>query len=130
MAKLLDVNLPVAILHAEHEFAPLAQRWLETQTGYGSLLLCRVTQMGVLRLLTRRAMMRDRVLSGGEAWGYWRKLLSDDPFGWWSSRQALMTSGRDSVPTSRRALAWTRTPTSPPSPSRAAIPSQRSIAAS
>lgn len=62
MAKLLDVNLPVAILHAEHEFAPLAQRWLEAQTEPGSLLLCRVTQMGV--------MMRDRVLSGSEAWDY------------------------------------------------------------
>lgn len=78
MAKLLDVNLTIAILHTEH--GPLARSWLAGQTEMGSLLICRATQMGVLRLLTRRAMMRDRVLEASEAWSYWRTLRSDERF--------------------------------------------------
>lgn len=80
MSKLLDVNLALVILHGEHEHSPIAQTWLPEQKEPGSLLLCRVVQMGVLRLLTRRAMMGGRLLSAKEAWSYWNTLLSDGRF--------------------------------------------------
>lgn len=75
-----DVNVLLAILHAEHEHASVAQAWLETQTDPAVIRICRVTHMGVLRLLTRRSVMGERLLSPEEAWSALETLLSDDRF--------------------------------------------------
>lgn len=80
MGSLPDVNVLLAILHAEHPHANLANKWLDEQRATGGIAVCRVTQMGLLRLLTRKVVMGERVLSAPKAWGYWNDLLSDSRF--------------------------------------------------
>lgn len=80
MACLADVNFLVALLHARHSASKRAAAWLEEQDGPGSVLLCRVVQMGVLRILTNPAWLKEDVLSARVVWDAWDLLLTDDRF--------------------------------------------------
>jgi predicted nucleic acid-binding protein len=42
--------------------------------------LCRVSQMGVLRILTNRKWLKDEARSAEEVWSAWTTLLADDRF--------------------------------------------------
>lgn len=79
MASILDVNVLVALLHARHRHSQRAVRWLDEQ-GRGSVLICRVAQMGALRLLTQPAMMKEDVLSAADFWLGWEQLMEDERF--------------------------------------------------
>jgi len=68
MALLVDVNVLVALMHARHRHSQRAIQWLATQDAVGSIYICRVIQMGVLRLLTRKVVMQEDVLSPSEFW--------------------------------------------------------------
>lgn len=78
MAALLDVNMLVALLHGGHPHSEIATRWLETQVETGSVLVCRVTQMGALRILTKPSIMRENVLTPRSFWRGWELAMSDD----------------------------------------------------
>ena len=80
MAYLADVNVLVALLHARHSGSRRAVAWLTEQEEPGAIHLCRVVQMGVLRVLTNRAWMKEEVLSAADVWRAWDTLLSDDRF--------------------------------------------------
>jgi uncharacterized protein len=43
--------------------------WFETLTPDVSLVFCRLTQLGLLRLLTTAAVMGDEVMTQPQAWG-------------------------------------------------------------
>lgn len=45
-------------------------------------MLCRVTQMGLLRLLTLRSAMQDDVVTRAGAWRLLDTLRADERFGW------------------------------------------------
>ncbi|NUN97307.1 MAG: PIN domain-containing protein [Candidatus Omnitrophica bacterium] len=79
MASVLDVNVLVALLHARHHHSGEAIQWLERQAA-GSVLICRVAQMGALRLLTQVAMMKEDVLSAAEFWEGWEQIMADERF--------------------------------------------------
>jgi len=80
MAFLADVNVLIALLHARHAASGRAIAWLDRQQESSSILLCRVAQMGVLRILTNPAWMKDEALPAAAIWEAWDVLLSDDRF--------------------------------------------------
>jgi hypothetical protein len=66
MPDLLDVSVWLPLSVVDHVHHLRARRyWDETS---GELALCRVTALGLLRLLTNRQVMGDVVLSGAAAW--------------------------------------------------------------
>lgn len=77
-ASLVDVNLLVAILYSGHTHSDAAVAWLDRQTAPGSVAVCRVAEMGALRLMTRRAVIGDSVLSPTEFWHGWEAAMEDD----------------------------------------------------
>jgi uncharacterized protein len=80
MTFLADVNFIIAILHARHAHSARAVSWLEGQQRARSILLCRVVQMGVLRILTNARWLGKEALSTADVWQAWDLLLSDDRF--------------------------------------------------
>ena len=62
-----DVNVWIALAVAEHTHHAAAQKWLDT--GEGSVVFCRVTQMGLLRLLTNQSALGSDTFSTANAWG-------------------------------------------------------------
>lgn len=65
---LIDINVWLALTWLGHPSAAFAEAWIgsisETQSR---LLFCRVTQLGLLRLLTNQKLMGASVLNVGEA---------------------------------------------------------------
>ena len=80
MSALVDVNVLVALLHARHAQSSLAVAWLESQDQARAIAICRVSQMGALRILTHPSIMKDDVKTAAEFWGGWTKLAEDDRF--------------------------------------------------
>lgn len=80
MAHLVDVNFLIALCHAGHAHSARAVAWLEEQDEAGSVLLCRVAQMGLLRILTHSGMMKTDVQPAAAVWEAWDLLLSDERF--------------------------------------------------
>lgn len=80
MLWLADVNFLVALLDEKHKFSERAVRWLELQNSPQSVLLCRVAQMGALRVLTNAAWLKDEVFSAAEIWHALDFLLTDERF--------------------------------------------------
>lgn len=80
MPALIDVNVLVALLHAAHIHSEAATRWLDEQTDAGSVVLCRVVQMGALRILTRPSIMGADLLSPSQFWTAWEQVLDDERF--------------------------------------------------
>ncbi len=54
--------------------------WLDTVQQDGDVVLCRVTQLGLLRLLNNPVAMGADVQSGAEAWETFDALLADERF--------------------------------------------------
>lgn len=63
-----DVNVWVALTHARHVHHQVASDWLATLDADVRMYFCRITQLGLLRLLTASAVMGDDVLTQREAW--------------------------------------------------------------
>jgi toxin-antitoxin system PIN domain toxin len=76
---LLDVNVLLALATSRHHHHAPVSRFVDT-ISQRQLGLCRVTQMGFLRLLTNKAVMAEDVLSGKQAWGLFEALLKDERF--------------------------------------------------
>ncbi len=72
-----DVNVWLALASQRHVHAPICASWLNS-LQHGELVFCRVTQMGLLRLLTHVAVMGTDVLSSRESWGVYRTMLTDE----------------------------------------------------
>jgi len=68
MIYLPDVNVWVAFAIDRHQHHPVAKRWFEEAASDG-LAFCRVTELGLLRLLTNSKVMDGAPLSAAEAWG-------------------------------------------------------------
>lgn len=76
MIYLPDVNVWVALAVDAHPHHGIAKRWFEA-LGKDQLLFCRVTEMGLLRLLTNVHVMDGHPLSARAAWGVRRGFDSD-----------------------------------------------------
>jgi toxin-antitoxin system PIN domain toxin len=73
----LDVNVWIALSDGGHPHNAKATDWLSRCPDDGRLIFSRVTQLGLLRLLTNNAVMGDKTLTLGEAWAVYDRWLED-----------------------------------------------------
>ena len=67
---LIDINVWLILSLEAHPFYKLASDWMQTlPKGRTRLLFCRVTQLGLLRLLTNPSVMGKKVLTTSKALG-------------------------------------------------------------
>ena len=71
-----DVNVWLALASSHHVHAGSAAAWLDGVTS-GEAAFCRVTQMGLLRLLTNPKVMGADVLNQPAAWRVYDRMRSD-----------------------------------------------------
>jgi len=77
---LVDVNVWLALVYEGHVHNPIARRWLNTLDGEHALF-CRLTQLGLLRLLTNRKVMGPDVLGQAAAWRIYDNTIEDPRVG-------------------------------------------------
>ena len=74
-----DVNVWVALTYERHMHHRAAKSWFESLDAEVRLFFCRVTQLGLLRLLTTEAVMGSaEVMSQVGAWEAYDACLNDD----------------------------------------------------
>jgi toxin-antitoxin system PIN domain toxin len=71
-----DVNVLLALAAHEHVHSAIARRWWNSHEG--GIALCRISQLGLLRLLTTAAVMGNKPLSLDRSWLIYDGLLADD----------------------------------------------------
>jgi uncharacterized protein len=77
LSDLPDINVWLALTYDGHVHHHSARAWFE-DVGRRSAVFCRVTQMGLLRLLTHEAVMGSDTLSQRDAWAAYDLLCADD----------------------------------------------------
>lgn len=77
---LLDVGVWLAAVWGRHIHHPVAAQWLDEQAD--DLILCRVTQMSLLRLLSNPAIMGNDALTRSAAWRIVDELWADERVLW------------------------------------------------
>jgi uncharacterized protein len=74
-----DINVWVALTYERHVHHVIARKWFEALAPTARLFFCRLTQLGLLRLLTAAAVMGpDQVKSQWEAWKAYDRWLEDE----------------------------------------------------
>lgn len=73
---LLDVNVWLALATERHIHSRVASGWFQT-VGREQAVFCRVTQMGLLRLLTNSRVMAADVLTQAKAWAVYARICRD-----------------------------------------------------
>jgi uncharacterized protein len=74
-----DINVWLALSYDSHIHHSIARDWFDQIKTDSRVCFCRLTQIGLLRLLTTEAVMAaDRVLSQLEAWQIYDSWLEDD----------------------------------------------------
>jgi hypothetical protein len=77
---LLDVGVWLAAAWGRHMHHPVAAEWINGQTD--DLLFCRVTQMGLLRLLSNPGIMGEDAIDRSAAWRIFDQLWADERVLW------------------------------------------------
>jgi len=72
-----DLNVWVALAYDGHQHHASAKAWL-AGLNEGPIYFCRLTQLGLLRLLTHPSVMGEDVRSQKESWLIYDSLLRDD----------------------------------------------------
>ena len=76
MISLPDVNVLLALAAAGHIHHVPAKEWFDTREA-DSVAVCRITQMGMLRLLTNPKVLTSGSLTIRRAWDVWSDLIAD-----------------------------------------------------
>lgn len=71
-----DVNVSLALASERYVHALRCSRRLDSI--HSEVAFCRITQMGLLRLLTHESVMGSDVLALSEAWRVYRTILADE----------------------------------------------------
>jgi toxin-antitoxin system PIN domain toxin len=74
---LVDVNVWLALLVRQHEHHGRAGKWFD-HLAPGEAGLCRLVQLGLIRLLGNRAVMGEHAISAAAAWTLVEELLADE----------------------------------------------------
>lgn len=77
---LVDVGVWLAATWGRHARHHIARQWFDEQSD--DLLLCRVTQMSLLRLISNPAIMGDDAVTRSEAWRIIDQFWSDNRVLW------------------------------------------------
>jgi hypothetical protein len=72
-----DVNVWLALSTPDHEHFAKAWQWYNALGQADVLYFCRITQLGLLRLLTTQIVMGQGVLGQSDAWHAYDRWLSD-----------------------------------------------------
>lgn len=72
-----DVNVWLALTWEGHVHHLAARNWFESLPQVARLFFCRITQLGLLRLLSTPAVMGKEVLSQSEAWKAYDRWMED-----------------------------------------------------
>jgi uncharacterized protein len=75
-----DINVWVALTYEGHAHHQIAAKWFATLESDGTLVFCRLTQLGLLRLLTTPAVMGDEVMTQPQAWAAYDRWQQDPRF--------------------------------------------------
>ena len=74
-----DINVWVALTYDRHVHHRAARKWFETLAPITRLFFCRITQLGLLRLLSAPAVMGpDQAKSQRDAWRAYDSWLEDE----------------------------------------------------
>jgi toxin-antitoxin system PIN domain toxin len=74
-----DINVWVALSYDRHIHHLTARRWFDQLAPMARLFFCRLTQLGLLRLLSSAAVMGPDLAKGQqEAWNAYDSWLQDD----------------------------------------------------
>ena len=73
-----DINVWIALSYEGHAHHAAAVKWFTTLDQDSSLIFCRFTQLGLLRLLTSEAVMSDEVMTQPEAWAAYDRWHQDE----------------------------------------------------
>jgi hypothetical protein len=74
---LVDVNVWLALAYRLHVHHGAAREWFDTLSKQEAFF-CRVTQLGLLRIVTNRKVMDQDVLSQREAWRLFDRIAADE----------------------------------------------------
>lgn|SRR5262249_41688936 len=72
-----DLNVWLALSVAAHSHNAVAWNWFKLLPGEVRVIFSRYTQVGLLRLLTNRAVMGEQTLTIQEAWDVYERWLGD-----------------------------------------------------
>jgi toxin-antitoxin system PIN domain toxin len=78
--KLVDVGVWLAAVWGRHIHHPVTADWFGKEAD--DILFCRVTQMGLLRLLSNPAIMGDDAVDRSQAWRTFDQLRADERVLW------------------------------------------------
>jgi toxin-antitoxin system PIN domain toxin len=78
--KLVDVRVWLAAVWGRHVHHPVAADWFDREAD--DIVFCRVTQMGLLRLLSNPAIMGDDAVDRSQAWRTYDQLWADERVLW------------------------------------------------
>lgn len=80
MAVLPDINVLLPLAYGAHAHHAAAVAWLGAIEQAGEIVLCRLSQLGLVRLLNNPTAMGGDVQTGPEVWNTWNALLADGRF--------------------------------------------------
>lgn len=80
MPSLCDVNVLLALTYGRHAHHRAAAAWLATIGDAKAVVVCRQTQLGLMRLLSTRAVMGGDALDAAGCWAVLDVLMSDERF--------------------------------------------------
>lgn len=80
MPSLCDVNVLLALAYGRHAHHRSAAAWLATINEAEAVVVCRQTQLGLLRLLSTRAVMGADVLDVAGCWAVLDVMMADERF--------------------------------------------------
>ncbi|HEY2280175.1 MAG TPA: TA system VapC family ribonuclease toxin [Streptosporangiaceae bacterium] len=78
--KLVDVGVWLAAVWGRHAHHPVAADWFGREVD--DIVFCRVTQLGLLRLLSNPAIMGDDAIDRSQAWRTYDQLWADERVLW------------------------------------------------
>ena len=71
-----DINVWLPLAYSAHPHHQRAQAWGKAVAAATEIYFCRITQLGLLRLLTQRSVMGQDVLTLSQAWQIYDGMLS------------------------------------------------------
>ena len=89
MAYPCDINVLLALCAGQHQHHSITHRWVNERDDAGTLIVCRVAQLGLLRLLNNPTVMGSQVCSGKSAWHIYDMLVEDERFAFRSEPAGL-----------------------------------------
>lgn len=88
MPTLCDVNILLALCFETHVHHQPSLMWLNSQNA-SAVVVCRMTQLGLFRLLCNPAVMGESVCTQAQAWNIHDQMMRDDRFLFYAEPEGL-----------------------------------------